>query len=183
MGDDTGGGPSGPTREEVDAENERQKECAAEQFKSELNAKSDKDEKEYFSYTWNRNGQTATHEIGGGNSAVIQPSDRTAARNEFGVSNADVIAFNHNHPADVYCPDSGMLGQDQLRANAYPSDPDWNFAHDAVTNRGVPNTLILYVSDCEGNVRGFDYLSMQQWKDAKARRDPPPPPIAPECSE
>ena len=38
VGDDTGGGPSGPTQEEVDAENERQKECAAKQFKSQLDS-------------------------------------------------------------------------------------------------------------------------------------------------
>lgn len=176
-------GGSSPTQEEVDAENERQKECAAQKFKLELDTKTDKDEKEYFSYTWDQAGQTTTHPIRGGSSAVIQTPDRTAARSEFGISNSDVLAFNHNHPADVYCPDSGLTGQDQLRANAYPSESDWAFAHDAVLNRGVPSTLTLYISDCEGNVRGFDYSDMQRWKDAKTRNDRPPMPITPDCPE
>lgn len=171
------------TVEAAEAENRRQKECAAEAFKAGMNGKSNSDKKEYFSYTWNRNGETATHPVRGGSGDIIQPSDRAAVRTEFGIANADVIAFNHNHPADVYCPNRGLIGQDELLENAYPSDNDWNFAQDAVLNRGVPNTLILYVADCEGNLRGFDYLSMQEWKAAKTRRDPPPAPISPDCSE
>ena len=177
-------GPSGPTQEEVDAENERQKQCAAQKFATELGQKSERNSKEFFSFTWTENGQTLTHDIRGGAGATISAADRNAARNEFGIAFPDVLGFNHNHPNNVYCGSGGLQGQDELYENQFPSEPDWNWATTAVDEFHVPaSTFTLFVTDCEGVTRAFPYSEKDAFKDAVERKLPPPPPINPDCPE
>ena len=66
----TGGGGLW-TQPAVDAENERQKQCAAKKFEDDLADEDEKDDKEFFSLSWILNGQTVTHAIRGGTGPVI----------------------------------------------------------------------------------------------------------------
>ncbi len=55
---DSGGTSGGMTQAEVDAENERQKKCAAAEFKTQMQDIPTKNSKESFSYVLNRDGNT-----------------------------------------------------------------------------------------------------------------------------
>lgn len=175
-------GPSGPTQEEVDAENERQKECAAKQYKTQLDTEKrfSKDKKEFFTFTWTRNGQTTTHPIREGSGARIQTADLNAALSEFSINASNITGFNHNHPADEYCNGSGDLLRSQEIENGYPSVNDWVFA-DALVGAGAnPDELTLFIADCDGVLRGFPYSQKIEFQEMFDRKQPPPPPINPE---
>ncbi len=185
---DTGGqspGGTGYTEEQARAENERQKECAAQRFENKLNEQAQKDSKEFFSFTWVRDGQNVTHEIRGGADVRVTVADRNAARAEFGISWPSIVGFNHNHPSNEYCASGGLQGQQELTENAYPSDNDWAWAESVVSNFSVPpETFSLFITDCEGITRSFAFGERAVFKAARNAQVQPPAPIAPtNCPE
>ncbi len=182
---DPGGGGGGLwTQPEVDAENERQKQCAAKKFADGLSEEDDKDNKEFFSFSWILNGQTVTHAIRGGAGVTITQNDLNPALSQFGINASQIVGFNHNHPSNHYCASGGLQGQDEIRRNSYPSDNDWALADQLVNLGADPNVLSLFVVGCDDQMREFRYRDRADAKRAADRLDPPPPPVQPEgCPE
>lgn len=184
------GGEGTVTWEQAKAEDGRLKECAAQTFETRLEQEQEfaRDQREFFSFGFNKGGTVTTHPPRGGAGAVIQPSDRAQARADFGFSRSDVMSFNHNHPERVYCDADRRTDRDgyndQLLANGYPSLADWAAADEMVGPlNGEPganaSTFTLFVTGCNGVTRAFPYSEKARFiADMQARRDPPDP-IAP----
>lgn len=178
------------TEEEAAAENERQDECAAKKFGERVTARGPRgDEVEHFSVTWKQDGETVTTETREATGqhenlpvgSAVSPGDFNSLSNDYGgIPLSQITGFNHSHAADIYCGGEGIQLYEQQRTNQVPSDNDWLFA-DEVTRRNVNHGLVLYLRDCEGQIRAFDYASNQDWRHGRL---PTPAPIAPtDCPE
>lgn len=184
VGDNPGGG-GGLTQEEADAENKRQEERAAKKFKTQLQAEWGRRDREFFTFTWIRDGLTRTHEIRPGLRDRI-PFDRFLdAAADFGFSLSEITALNHSYPSNVYCDGEGENLFNQTRSSHYSSQNDLDAATYLVNNYQVnPDTLALYIADCSGAIRGFRYSDREAWTNARNNRLPPPAEIDPTgCEE
>lgn len=184
-GDTGSGGSGGWTIDEILAENQRQKDCAAEMAGGALKGSPDSNKNEWFSHIFKDGADnTVYHAPRGGTGPGIASSTFTAARNEFGISSWNVLAIVHNHPAEEYCNgDPGDGSYDaawqtrQTGFNQFPSENDWAYAD----TLGNPD-LTLYVVGCDGVTRGFRYSD--QWLlrplvQPAHMQSAPVPPLAP----
>jgi hypothetical protein len=179
-----GGGWAVATPEEVEAEEKRQKDCAAKKYNDRLQSKGDKNSKEYFSLTFVRNGEIVTTDLRGGAAAIITGVEIQAAMTEFGITASDLIAYNHNHPSSIYCNSSdGYTRYLQDTTNAYPSDNDWNAAT-LLLNPSLNPDFSMYVSGCNGALREFSYSGREAFRQSRNATATPPPAVQPEgCPE
>lgn len=184
------GSGGGVTQEEADEENKRQDECAAKKFNERVTALGSRgNEVEHFSITWNRDGETVTtgvREATGRNgdlprgSAVSSEDFNRLSRDNGGIPLSRITGFNHSHAADIYCDGMGLQLDQQRRDNQRPSENDWLFA-DVLTDGEIDHGLTLFVRDCEGMVRAYDYERNAQWRSGQLGT---PPPISPTgCEE
>lgn len=175
------------TEETAEAENERQNNCAAHRFAEKTKAKGDRSkEVEHFSLTWKKDGNTVSSEpredtgryqdlpIG----SAVTSSDFNRLAADYAVSPDSITAFNHSHAADTYCNGSGLMLVNQQNDNRYPSARDAVFANALIEADVSPAGLTLYVTDCEGNTRGFPYR-----QDGNYRSQALPPVITSDACE
>ncbi len=158
-----GGGSAGMTQGQVDLENKRQMDCAANKAAEAIKAKPNSNKNEWFSHVFkDANDNTAYHAPRGGAGAEIPVATFDAARAEFGIASSNVLAIIHNHPADEYC--NGDIGNGtidpawkarQIAFNQFPSDNDWGYA----ASLNNPD-LTLYVVGCDGLTRSFKFAEM-----------------------
>lgn len=176
---DGGDGGRPATQAEVEAEEKRQKDCAAEKFRKRLQEKSDRNSKEYFSFTFVRNGEIVTSDLQGGAGATITGAEISAAMSQLGITSSDLLGFNHNHPSGVYCNDpQSYTRYMQEIGNAYPSAPDWNAATNLL-NPDQDGAFSMYVTGCDGVQREFPYSGRVAFGQARDTKASPPPPVQP----
>lgn len=179
-----GGGTGGMTQAEADAENERQQQCAAEEFKRRLQDFGTKNSKESFSYILNRDGQTQLTTPITAAGSVIMPAERGAVLS--GISPNEISGFVHNHPRDVDCnSDDLSLRSAQIASNAYPSSNDLDSAEAFVgLNPGIDqSTYSLLVVGCDNILREFAYSRLAEWRQKASQTNPvKPPALESNCS-
>ncbi|RZJ01488.1 MAG: hypothetical protein EON90_02595 [Brevundimonas sp.] len=190
---DTGGG-GGELTPADQAENERQKECAAKKFKEKLQSDHpfQKKGKEFFSSIFERDGDTVVHPPvmgtgtlpGQGPNTAISGPDIAGANATYGVAPGSLLGFVHNHPSDVYCGSADSYTQNLQRlTNQYPSEPDWAAA-DVMVSNGDPNTFVLYIVGCDNELRAFPYRDREEFKAERAKTNPKThPPVQPQGCE
>lgn len=182
ISEDPNGGPSGgnvyTTDAQVRAEEQRQRDCAADAFHQKLQAIGTKNSKESFSYILNRNGNTAITNPVTGTGTVVTGADRTAVIQAQNIQYSEIEGFAHNHPNGPYCNQQGWSIQEKGLAraiNSYPSLNDWIYADGIVgANPSVADSFTLYITGCDNELRAYPYSNREYYRDQVQRLNPPP---------
>ncbi|MEY4554967.1 MAG: hypothetical protein RL093_86 [Pseudomonadota bacterium] len=176
---DSGGTSGGMTQAEVDAENERQKKCAAAEFKTQMQDIPTKNSKESFSYVLNRDGNTVITPPVAATGSVITPAERGAVITAYSIQPSEILGFVHNHPRNVYCDSDDLTVRSaQIALNAYPSANDLDSAESFLDlNPSIdPSTFSLFVLGCDNIMREFPFSQMALWRQKVAQPNPVKPP-------
>lgn len=191
-GNTSGGGGDGLwSEEDAEAEAERQNECAAKKLELAIKLPgSNSNWREFFSHTWVARGETRTQAAVEGTGIPQSPADQrirlptrgdfNSARERFGVRSDGIVAINHNHPRNAYCRVEGVIGDVDDGQNRFPSINDWSYAAELVEGGANPETLTLYITDCEGETRAFPYVDRVRFSNDRDEKRSPPPKIDPE---